>query len=69
MLVRQDDPSKVQWQWCRCVKCGIVAICRPDFDFYARKAGDPHQCETCFKADLQRRYPGTVGFGPSRGRA
>lgn len=51
---------------CRCCHCGIVAICKPDFDFYTyevfadvsdflsqRPLATPLYCERCYRANLE----------------
>lgn len=38
---------------CLCSKCGITRRCTPNFDFYAKKVGDPLVCETCSRTCWQ----------------
>lgn len=67
-----EDPLSVvplvgthAWNWCRCTKCGFIALCTPAFDYYTvtlvaglPKPGTPLICETCFQASHGLR---TVG--------
>lgn len=41
-------------KWCRCARCGTVAVCRPRFDFYTPggegNENGPLRCEACLFA-------------------
>ncbi len=42
-------------QWCKCGTCGVVSICRPDFDFYTSEKNPGWlECHPC----LLVRYAG-----------
>ncbi len=62
---------------CRCVRCGIVAICRPDFDFYTYQAfanasdflalkpmPTPLYCEICYRNKLHEEGTSTILMKP-----
>ncbi len=42
------------WKQCKCSKCGIIAQCTPDFDFYTpfNSPDSPLVCERCTMDDV-----------------
>ena len=46
------DTSERCWKMCKCSKCGTVAECEPNFDFYGGE-GELLICENCFKEKLR----------------
>jgi hypothetical protein len=48
-IVTHDRPGEDRgMRLCRCSVCGMVRLCTPDFDFYARDPGGPLVCHNCF---------------------
>lgn len=37
---------------CKCLTCGEINRCTPQFDFFCVNDGDPLQCEDCWKEFL-----------------
>lgn len=54
-IIEVNDGWSYAGKVCRCGKCGTVARCTPEFDFYADNDGDPLECERCFRARIKAR--------------
>ena len=42
-----DEGGLPYGAWCKCSKCGFIGRSTLAFDYYADKAGDPLECESC----------------------
>lgn len=47
------DPTSNQYKHCKCCACGTIAVCTPEFDFYAGGQGQPFKCERCYFGGLK----------------
>jgi hypothetical protein len=52
---RTGNTDDLQYQICRCHRCGIERRCTPSFDFFAKLEGDPLQCEACLHDEMCRK--------------
>lgn len=52
-VITGPGPDRRQ-KWCRCIHCGVIARCKPDFDFYdSRSMPGRLACEVCAREQLR----------------